>query len=171
MRQESLRPHDVCVLLALALQPVVTYRELAQVVGLSLGETHNASKRLELARLAAPGKAPVSKRGTLEFLSFGVPYVFPAQVGSPMRGIPTAFSAPPIASEIRSSEPIVWPSARGTARGPSLVPLSGVVEHIWESNKQLYHLIALVDAIRVGRARERSLARESLQNFLDQQIG
>lgn len=169
MRQESLRPHDVCVLLALALQPEASYRQLAETVGLSLGETHNAAKRLELARLAAPGDAPVNKKGTLEFISYGVPYVFPAQVGGPTRGIPTAFSAPPLQREISGSEAVVWPSASGSTRGPSLTPLSHTVSHIWETSQPLYELLALVDAIRVGRARERKWAREQLRDILDRQ--
>lgn len=168
MRQESLRPHDVCVLLGLTLHPDATYRALAGVVGLSLGETHNASKRLELARLVAPGRERINRTGALDFLVFGVPYVFPAQMGGPARGIPTAHSAPPIAESVQpTGSPIVWPSARGPARGSSLVPLSDVVEHIWESDTRLYQLVAMVDALRVGRVRERTMAKEHLERFLD----
>ena len=167
VKQESLRPHDVCVLLALALEPAETYRQLAETVGLSLGETHNAAKRLELAQLAAPGNAPVNKKGTLEFISYGVPYVFPAQVGGPTRGIPTAFSAPPLQGEISAPEAMVWPSPIGGARGPSLTPLSHTVSHIWKTSQSLYELLALVDAVRVGRARERDRARACLKDILD----
>lgn len=166
MKQESLRPHDVCVLLAIALQPEASYRQLAEAVGLSLGETHNSAKRLKLARLAAPGDAPVNKKGSLEFLAYGVPYAFPAQVGAPTRGIPTAFSAPPLQREISGSDIIVWPSADGSMRGTSLAPLSHTVSHIWQTSQPLYELMALVDAIRVGRAREREWAREQLRDIL-----
>ena len=88
LKQEYLRPHDVCVLLQLAVWPWRTFRDLSAAVGLSLGETHNSAKRLELARLAAPGVSQVNVEGVLEFLSFGIPYVFPAQLGVPARGIP-----------------------------------------------------------------------------------
>jgi len=35
--QKSLRPHDVCVLLQISLDPEPTFRDLARLVGLSLG--------------------------------------------------------------------------------------------------------------------------------------
>ena len=47
----SLRPHDVCVLLQFALKPQMTFRDLSDLVGLSLGEVHNATKRLAVSRL------------------------------------------------------------------------------------------------------------------------
>ena len=50
-------------------------------------------------------------------------YVFPAEPGPVYRGMPTAHSAPPLNALIRSTETYVWPSAEGTARGESIVPL------------------------------------------------
>lgn len=37
--------------------------------------------------------------------------------------------------------------------------------HIWERGKPLYELLALVDAVRVVRARERAMAREHLKRI------
>ncbi len=165
-KQEYLRPHDVCVLLQLAVRPWGTFRDLSAAVGLSLGETHNSAKRLELARLAAPGVSQVNVEGALEFLSFGVPYVFPAQLGAPARGVPTAFSAPPLANEIVGDESRVWPSPNGPARGVSLLPLCPSATVIWEKNPELYTLLTLVDAVRTGRARERRMARAHLEHAL-----
>ncbi len=171
LKQEYLRPHDVCVLLQLAASPWGTFRGLSAAVGLSLGETHNSTKRLELARLAAPGVSQVNVEGVLEFLSFGVPYVFPAQLGVPARGIPTAFSAPPLANEIVSDESVVWPSPNGPERGVSLLPLCPSATVIWEKNPKLYTLLTLVDAIRIGRARERRMARAHLEDALSSREG
>ena len=161
-KQEYLRPHDVCVLLQLAMRPRSTFRDLAGAVGLSLGEAHNAAKRLELARLVILGEPSVNLAGALEFLTAGVPYSFPPQMGPLSRGIPTAFSAPPLAGEFRSEEMVVWPSPKGSSRGVSLTPLSPTVTEIWEKNPDLYRLLTLIDALRIGRARERQMARDFL---------
>jgi len=165
-KQEHLRPHDVTVLLQLAIRPNTTFRELAAQVALSLGETHNAVKRLELARLIMFNEQSVNYSAAREFLISGVPYAFPAQVGAPSRGIPTAFSASPFAGEFPSEQVVVWEDHRGDRRGDTLVPLSASVGDIWERNPQLYSLLTVVDALRVGRSRERKRARQHLEHEL-----
>jgi hypothetical protein len=44
------------------------------------------------------------------------------------------------------------------------VPLIPAVVTIWESNPDLYDMLTLVDALRIGRARERKLARQHLEH-------
>lgn len=165
-KQEYLRPHDVTVLLQLCIRPSTTFRDLSGQVALSLGETHNAVKRLEMSRLVMFGKDSVHYSAVREFLISGVPYAFPAQVGAQSRGIPTAFSAPPLAGEFPSAQFVVWEDHRGTNRGDTLVPLSPAAGDIWERNQDLYSLMTLVDALRVGRARERERARQLLEQEL-----
>ncbi|HSH45340.1 MAG TPA: hypothetical protein VK966_05770, partial [Longimicrobiales bacterium] len=165
--QEYLRPHDVAVLLQLAIEPG-TFRFLADRVGLSVGETHNAAKRLELSRLAILDERSVNVSAAMDFLVSGVPYAFPPQLGAPARGVPTAHSAGFLAGDLASSnESIVWPSRTGDTRGVSLVPLlPAAVSKIQENNSELYELLTLVDAIRIGRARERKLAVDRLRERL-----
>lgn len=166
-KQESLRPHDVCVLLQVALDPAATYRDLASGVGLSLGETHNSAKRLESAGLILRSEDSVNYSGTLEFLGAGVPYVFPGRIGAEVRGVPTAFSAPPLSDELEVAHPVVWPSAKGKARGQALTPLCTSAPETVDTNPELYRLLTVVDAIRIGRARERRLARDYLGRELN----
>ena len=85
-----LRPHDVAVALQLALSPGMHYRALAQAVGLSQGETHNAVQRLIASRLIRGEDRAANTGALLEFLSGGVPYVFPAEPGPETRGVPTS---------------------------------------------------------------------------------
>lgn len=162
----NLRPHDVCVLLQRALTSKVTYRELATKVGLSVGEAHNSESRLAAAKLVARGKGQVNVRGALEFLTYGVPYVFPGKLGAEARGVPTAFSAPPLVDYIKSTLQVVWPSVHGNARGYSLEPLCAYAPETSLSNPELYYRLALVDALRIGRARERKLAIHHLEKLL-----
>lgn len=166
--QISLRPHDICVALQLVLTPSFSYRELAQDVGLSLGEAHNSVKRLEQARLfmAEPGKVNVP--ALLDLLVHGVPYVFPGQLGPDTQGVPTAHSGPALVEHLSGVDVIVWPSVDGEIRGHALVPLCASAPDLVQRNVSLYRWLTLVDALRVGRARDRNLAREILKAELQQ---
>lgn len=165
-RPLSLRPHDVCVLLQYALKPQMTFRELSHLVGLSLGEAHNATNRLAVSRLVPPGGGTVNEQASVEFLISGVPYVFPGELGPETRGVPTAHSGPLLRDRFPDTEGIVWPSAQGSVRGLSLVPLCEGAPKTVVSNPELYEWITVVDSLRIGRARERAMAGELLRGRL-----
>lgn len=158
----ALRPHDVCVALQLRLKPEETFRKLALEVGLSLGEAHNAVQRLVEARLILPHRRVVNKQALVELVSFGVPYVFPGVLGPETQGVPTAHSGPALREAVPSGAVIVWPSSKGQARGAALHPLCPRAAELIDGNPELYRWLTLVDALRVGRAREKNLAQEIL---------
>ncbi len=58
--------------------------------------------------------------------------------------------------------PPVWPWHEGDTRGIGFEPLYKSVPHAALRDPALYQLLALVDAIRDGRARERNLAERDL---------
>jgi len=161
----ALRPHDVCVALQLCVTPEVAFRALAQSVGLSLGEAHNATQRLREARLVFPDRSAIQRPALLEFLTHGVPYAFPAHLGPEVRGVPTAHAGPLLAEHIGGA-PVVWSHSTGSVRGASIIPLCASAPEAASVNPELYDLLTLVDALRVGRARERSKARELLESVL-----
>ena len=163
LKQPSLRPGDVAVALELALWPGQGLVPLATAVGISLGEAHNAVRRLRAARLLRPDARRVMVPSLLDFLVHGVPYAFPGVLGAEARGVPTAWSAPPLAGDFRDAEPVVWPSASGRLRGQSLTPLYGGAPGVAKGRPDLYELLALVDALRIGRARERARASAQLR--------
>ncbi len=99
----------------------------------------------------------------MDLLQYGIPYVFPQLPGVVVRGIPTAHSAAPLKDEIQSSENYVWPYAKGHVRGHSILPLYSSVIQAVESDAQWYEFLALIDALRVGRAREKNLAPDILK--------
>jgi len=169
LSQISLRPHDVCVSLQLVLTPKFSYRELARDVGLSLGEAHNSVKRLEQARLFLADPGSVNLPALSELLVHGIPYVFPGQLGPDTRGIPTAHSGPALAKRLSGADAIVWPSCEGDIRGHALVPLCASAPDFVRQNPELYRWLTLVDALRVGRARDRRLAEEILRGELERQ--
>ncbi len=82
--------------------------------------------------------------------------------------MPTGYAAPPLNEVITQPDepPPVWPYAEGKVRGYSLSPLYPSVPAAAARDAKLYELLALVDAIRDGRARERSLAVKEIEKRL-----
>jgi len=163
----TLRPHDVCVAIQLVLAPDFHFRELGRDVGLSLGESHNSVRRLEIARLYLPHRRLVNQAALRDLLLVGVPYVWTGQLASETRGAPTARAGPILASSFPHDEAIVWPSPDGPSRGAALAPMCKAAPSYPVQNPELYGWLTIVDALRVGRARERRMAHE----FLSARLG
>ncbi|MGH9497405.1 MAG: hypothetical protein ACRD3B_20575 [Candidatus Sulfotelmatobacter sp.] len=109
-------------------------------------------------------------RGNLkEFLIHGVKYCFPVQRGGPTRGIPTAEAAPPLNQMLTQDFPLppVWPDPAGMFRGISFSPLHKIAPQAAMRDHNLYEFLALLDAIREGRAREREIAIHELSAKLE----
>jgi len=81
-----------------------------------------------------------------------------------VRGVPTGASADPLKSRLLQDNepPTVWPYAEGKARGIALVPLYKGAPKAALRDPRFYSVLALCDAIRSGRTRERNLAVELL---------
>jgi hypothetical protein len=62
--------------------------------------------------------------------------------------------------------PPVWPHPEGSAKGCEFVPLYRTVPQSALRDQQLYQMLALLDGIRGGGARERKLASELLHHQL-----
>lgn len=167
-----LKPQDILVLLKLVakVKKPWSYNRLAVNLGMSSAETHAAVQRALGAQLAVPeGKgARPNARNLEEFLLHGIRYVFVPHRGELTRGMPTAHSAPPLAQSLVTSDdiPVVWPDAEGPVRGEAFSPLYRSVPEAARKDQGLYELLALVDAIRGGRARERQLAEKRLMKRL-----
>jgi hypothetical protein len=178
----DLRPQDVVVALKLALPGARgwTYSCLGQELGLSASQVFLSVNRCRSAHLldaalvsSAPSQrrkdsvlswSSVNRKNLTEFLVHGVKYAFPVRRGGLTRGLATSYAAPPLNKDIVSSPdpPPVWPSANGKTRGLELSPLYQNVPQAAARDARLYEALALVDAIRDGRAREREMAVREL---------
>jgi hypothetical protein len=120
-------------------------------------------------RSASKGDEFPNKSALEEFLLHGVKYAFPPERGELTRGVPTAHAAEPLRSLISagSDAPPVWPFPEGKTRGYSFAPLYKTVPKAALRDKYLYELLALVDAIRDGKSRERLLAEKELKLRLE----
>jgi DNA-binding Lrp family transcriptional regulator len=164
---QGLLPQDVVVLAKL-----LGYRggrpPIAQVAGelaLSPSQVHASLKRLERSRLIdTPTGRPLVK-AVEEFLIHGVRYAFPVRRGETTRGMPTAYAAPPLRDQIADGGdlPPVWPDPDGEVRGATIEPLHRAAPKAARKDPALYELLALVDALRAGRVRERQLAEKELR--------
>ena len=86
-----------------------------------------------------------------------------------VRGVPTAASAEPLKSRFLEDRepPAVWPYAEGKVRGISLAPLYKGAPKAALQDPKFYSVLALCDAIRSGRTRERNLAVELLEKEIN----
>ena len=165
----NLKPQDVVVALKLCGYPNgrPAMSIIANDLSLSPSEVHGAIGRLRGSRLLY-GKDRPNISALEEFLVHGLKYAFPAEHGEVTRGIPTSYAAEPLKSEISMSNdlPPVWPWREGNTRGVGLEPLYKSVPQAALRDSNLYQFLALVDAIRDGRAREREIAERDLVNRL-----
>ena len=169
----ELKPQDLVVLYKQVAQAgrSWTYASLGEALQMSASQVHRSVKRCTASGLALEkgrGEWEAVRTALHEFAVHGVRYAFPAALGPVRRGIPTAFGAPPLSVDIASApgEAPVWPSSEGTAKGPGVAPLSANAPHAALADPGLYELLALQDALRIGRARERALAAKHLKQRL-----
>ena len=168
----DLKPQELLVLLKVSAHPVrkFTFAALAEELAMSAAEVHASVKR-------AKGAGLVNERGRgdwapirpalQEFLIHGVRYAFPAEIGPVKRGIPTAHGAEPLARLLHNEADIpVWAHPQGSARGPSVSPIYRTAPEAALRDPDLHRLLALLDALRIGRARERELAGKLLSDAL-----
>lgn len=142
-----------------------TFQGLSNALGLSKSSLHRSIQHAldgELIR-----SKHLNSRRFIDFLIFGVPVIFPAQVGQRETGTPTTLSAPifPSEYELVANTHHVWSNPRGQISGASIPPLHESAIELAESNQDAHRILAAVDSLRVGKARERALAAEYLSSF------
>lgn len=167
-KQAALKPQDLLVALKLAVNPAREYLlvELANELRMPISVVHGCIRRAELAKLVSRSSGSIRplRPSVKEFVIHGAKYAYPAQLGSSSRGIPTAIGGPVLAKHFERIEaPPVWPSPEGTHWGVSVSPLHPAVLGAIEQDEPLYEVLCLLDALRVGAAREREIAVRELE--------
>jgi hypothetical protein len=120
-------------------------------------------RALAEAASSADNPARVHSRNLAEFAVHGAKYAFAADRLPVAVGVPTSHSAPAFAGVFApGSDDWVWPHPNGTARGQGLAPLHPSAPFAAMQDAKLYEMLALFDALRVGRARERGMALKRL---------
>jgi len=168
-KHTGMRPQDIIILLKIILIKDNNWRniDIANDLQISPSEVSEALNRCKIARLIDSSKRTVRMNSFKEFLIYGLKYVFPAEPGPIVKGIPTAHSAYPINQHIMTSNDIyVWQYAKGNTRGQAIEPLYRTIPAIIQKEPMLYELLVIVDTIRVGRVREINIAIQELEKRL-----
>lgn len=172
-----LKPIDLLVgLKILTSKQEWTQMGIAAELCLSSSQVNSAIKQLLDANLFTlrQGKAYPVYAALKEFILYGASYCFSAKTGELTVGVPTAYAAEPLSYEIAAgSDPIpIWPYAQGKNRGVALAPLHKNVPKALSQfpDPHLKEMLVLLDALRIGRAREKKIAQKLLIAKLDELI-
>lgn len=163
--KNNLKSQDIVILMKIIAlgQQSFYHHTIAQDLGMSQSEVSQSLNRSKYAGLIDSSKKKVNRIAFIEFVAHGLSYAFPQQPGALVRGILTAHSAAPLNKIIHSNEKYVWPYAKGLDRGQAIEPMYPTVVEASLKDHELYELLTLIDALRVGRAREKELARRELE--------
>lgn len=163
MRLLRTGPFDVVLALRLT-EPAGTLAQLATELGVVPSQIHAGLSRLAAAGLLRPGARGTQTRALVEFLSHGLRFAFPAPKGALARGVPTAYSAPPLSSEVDAHDVVVWPAPLHPAavQGFSIAPLYRAAHGLIDRAPTTYRLLAIADALRLDDPDVRAIARARL---------
>jgi hypothetical protein len=176
MKQPTLKPSDLATALEIGATGRATLAAIAECSAKSIGETHNAIRRLAQSGLLIGEDRLLALDAFLQFIRWGVPVAFPAVVGGPAIGFGTASldlagdgpadGATAVAAGNAVTAEYVWPSADGATTGNALTPLYPGATRLIARNPQLATMLSLIDVVRVGGSRERDAAVDTLARRL-----
>lgn len=163
--QPILRPFDIAVALRLLLVPEDRYEPLADALVTSTSAVHRSVARLGLAGICRPSSRTVNRDAFHEFLLHGVRFAFPPMIGPERTGVPTSVAHPQVQAllpDATEAQALVWPSDLGKHQAASIAPLFSGVPAVAMRDPRLHELLAVVDVLRTGGARERTRVGEWL---------
>lgn len=168
-KHNGMRPHDVAILLKIASKGKDPWnmKDLANELEISASEISESLNRSVIGGLLGSDKKTLNKLSLLDFLKSGLRYVFPQQPGPLVGGVATAHSASPLKELFLSEEYVVWPSGKGNLRGQAIEPLHKNTPKACLRDSNYYELMALTDAIRIGKVREQNLAYELIKKRIE----
>lgn len=163
----GMRPLDIVVLLKILSCDVGwTYGSLSSSLFVSVPAISASLERSAIVCLIDENKNRVFRPALMEFIQYGLRYVFPLQKGGVVKGIPTAHAHPVFQKRFVFEQTYVWAHPDGKTEGVSILPLcvNGVKAALYDD--QLYKMLAAVDMIRGGRPREVKVAVDELQKTI-----
>lgn len=165
---KGMRPQDIVILSKIICNGDTHWqnKDLAEALHISPSEISESLNRSMLAGMINDQKRKVLRQSFLEFILYGFHYVFPALPGSMANGIYTAQSHPWMSKQFRAEIQYVWPYPRGEVRGLAIEPLYPAVVYAVQNDEQLYKMLALMDVLRVGKARELKVAVSELEKMI-----
>ncbi len=172
-----LRSQDLLVLLKLTVWGEHPWRQedIARELGLVQSQVNTSLRRAAEAGLYDAETKQVNKTALANLLINGIRHLIPGKLGARAHGLPTAWGHRGAfhALVYGAAEPPVWDSAGKESKakdqetdGVAVEPLHERVPYAAARDAKLYEILAAIDALRVGRAREMEMARDLLRNRL-----
>ncbi len=120
----NMKPQDIVILLKLISLENEMWQQkpLAEALKMSQSEISECVARCKYSGLIDSSGKKVIRNALMNFLEWGITYVYPQQPGAVVRGMATAHSAAPLSRSIVSREIYVWPYAKGKVKGHSIAP-------------------------------------------------
>ena len=166
----QLRSQDIVIAVKILQMPHSkwSFESLGETIGIGHNQAHLAFKRLIACNLISHEFRRPIKNNLVEFLVHGVRYVFPPQWVENTCGIPTAASAPIFEGKLVSNEVIVWPAKgyKRLAKGRGLMPIHDSAMSASKSDPKCYDILAAIEAVRSGGAREREVASSVVKDLI-----
>lgn len=149
----------------------LSLRKIAEELGMSPSSVSESLERSKKAQLVDRNKKRVNTLALQEFMVHGLAYVFPAETGRVIRGVPTYVSASPIKEQVaNTADQYVWRYAKGEARGQMIEPLYPSVPEAALRDEELYQLLVIADTLRMGRSREKEIAVAELNKYIQRYV-
>jgi hypothetical protein len=168
----KLLPVDLLVAMKLVAvgDEALSLRRLEDELALSksaVGNSLHRLRELDLVKDAPGGGRRVNRMLLRDCLEQAARWIAPAKIGDFELGLPTAHSAEPLREKlVGDDDPVVIPLPHGPVRGRAVPPLHPLAPAAAAKDPKLYRLLTVVDALRIGRARERQLAAAELRACL-----
>ena len=165
------QPIDLLVLLALVAsgKPDMPVRDVADAIGISKSAVALSLRRLAgVGLLKGDGAARrINRVAVRSLLEHSLRWIAPGTIGNWELGLPTAHAAGVLsAGLVGDADPLVIPLHHGPMRGRAVTPIHPRAPQAAGKDPKLHNLLAIVDALRVGRARDREAALAQLRAFV-----
>ena len=152
-----LLPQDVLPLMVLfkeSQNSSLHQAKLSMRLNWSTSALHRSLSRLNDSKLWNKSSNRVDHHATINFLRYGLPHAFPAELQTLCRGMVTA-QLPEIAPP---QIPFVWPDELSSTMGIGVQPLDAGFVYVSHHEPELKPWLDLVEVFRLGRVREILLA-------------
>jgi hypothetical protein len=162
----GLKPQDIMLMMKLLVEPDLPQNVLANELSISTAEVSHGLKRLKVSQLMLES-GPVNKSAAIELLLHAIKYFFPPEFGTISAGIPTSYAKPGFKFvRYNNADIYVWPHPEGTRKGICLRPIHPSLPQACLKDDNLYTLASLVEMVRMGRAREVSIASKEIEKLI-----
>ncbi len=173
-KNNRLKGQDVvvaAVLFAHRARSDCSHGQLASELGLGSGSAVRFSEsisRLSYNGLYSKRRKRIKAAAFCDFLCNAFRWLFPDDPGEFQRGIPISHAGPGLKELMVFEHAFVWPShdAPGAVEGRSVKPIHPSAVQAALRWSEVYKILSLAEALRVGRVREKNMARQALSELI-----